>query len=424
MTEELTGKLVNDSQALSRIVHRQTGGFKRAAIVSDILAMERYAIARKIVNFYPERGINLGVQVLTDKGKNTRKAREAEKRLNSAEVKELSTEFWKQTRLYSNCIAFVKGESTKNRILIDFSVNSLPATYRHTDRLESINISGTVYPDPYFFIGRSGQTIYTPDGWKADIGVLTNIIEPLAWLHNQQELMPAILRKQSMLALGIKGLAQRLKLMGDEGIKDVETRLETFDRQRDFNRSVAYDMENEQIDSVDMSISRVAEPIKETVRYIAANTDVPASEIFEFLGFSSGLTSTVANSELVRIQSASKVHEWAETHLLSWYYWLLKIWGYPDLIPSIPFTLPLTDREKADIGLKIAQRNKILIDSQIMTSEEARQSWSGFDQTIELNLDATREESIIADIAEVSQENIDSLAESLLETDGYSLVQE
>lgn len=426
MTSEKDESLLKDSRWLDLVVTRQTGALN--SLPGVIALYNEDGIAQKIVNFYPEKALNLQPEVLTDRREKTRETIEARELLTSYHLKKLSFQLFVRSRVFSHAIAYVKPERSQRGV--EFGLHNPIGFYTPIEEDRAIEIDGNVYPVGYFFVARSGVSKFNLNGDLYDASILENLIEPCSWYAEQQRLMPAILKKASMLALGVRGLGQRLKTLKEQGVYEVEQRLGSFDRQRSFNRTVAYDLENEDIQNIDLSIENIDKPIRETANYIAANCDVPQSEIFNFLGLSSGLSSTVANSELQRIQTATKVQEWATTHLVPWYQFLLELNGYQGLRVEIPLSIPLTLTERAKISNTLAQRNKTLLESGQITVDEAHQTWRGFNPTPELNLDSfvrdarVTRNSKIEEMTEVSSEDFDTLSEELLETDGFSGVQE
>lgn len=192
-----------------------------------------------------------------------------------------------------------------------------------------------------------------------------------------------ILRNLSNITIGIKDLAMRSR--NERSKRDLLSRLWSFDRARRVDKAIAYDLENESINVVSQTLSDVRESIESFKEYFCAVCDVPKSKIFDEKRGAT-LASGYQNSIVERFEWAIQVKEWSEDHYLPQLKTLYRNLGI-DCTVKIPIVIELSKLEQAELEKLCSERDKNLIESNILIPEEIRTGYRDNAFSIRIKLD-------------------------------------
>lgn len=225
-----------------------------------------------------------------------------------------------------------------------------------------------------------------------------------------------ILQNLSNLTIGMRGLGGKLR--NAQGKNEIGERLSSFDMNREIDKSIAYDLENEKIDYISQTLTGIPAVIDDLRNIFIANTEYDIGKIFPSQQ-PAGISSGMQNQLIIRFQWAAQVKQWAETNYLENFYRLYRTIVDDDIVITIPMSLAITDMEQIELEDKAADRNKKLIDSQIITATEARKGYRRSNFDIEIVLD---DELPDVDVAKsISNDSKETLLQTDIENVNESL---
>jgi Protein of unknown function (DUF1073) len=193
-----------------------------------------------------------------------------------------------------------------------------------------------------------------------------------------------ILANLSYLTMGIDGLGS--KVGTDEGKKVVLERLVAVNMHRDISRILAYDKGKEDIGFVSQTFSGVSEVLADIKNILMTYSDYPNDQLFEDTPKQS-LGSGISNQLIARMLWAARLKNWVEENWLSNYTRLFNTIMGEGYSIEIPFKVDMTELEKAEIENKGAERIKKLLESGMISINEARTGYKSDEYTLNIALD-------------------------------------
>lgn len=365
--------------------------------LTDVQISEIYEnnkLIQKIVNKYPQEFKTLGYEIKNQNGKLIEK--DDDNLLNAFKDALIAS------RLYGRCFLKLEFDDFND----DRALRRGSKLLGHSIHYDLYQIGDyfNIESEPIHFsriIEFIGEQTYRKYVKKNDPNYCQSVIQSLYisfrnYIDNNNS-AKYLLNNLAYLTIGIENLGNMQ--ISDEGKKIVFDRLTTLNINRSIGRLLAYDKSKEAIGFINQSIAGVNDLIEQTKTILASETDYPVSEIFE-TGQSQALGSGIQNQLVARYLWARRVRNWTINNVVPY----LKTYfdrtrDMTNLAIWIPFVVDLTDEEKADIEKKAADRSKVLIDSGIVTPDEARSNYRGDMFTLDIILD---EKSYEADKAALS----------------------
>jgi hypothetical protein len=231
--------------------------------------------------------------------------------------------------------------------------------------------------------------------------------------------------------MGLDNLAATSK--SDEGRNYIFERLTSVNVNRNVSRILTYDKTKESISFISQSISGIKDVISEIKQIFISVSDYPYNQIFEEIS-GSQLGSGTAIQLIERMLWLEKIIDWINQNWLKHYTKLFKLIYGDSVKVEIPFKIGLTALEKAELENIGADRIKKLIDSGVITVDEARTGYKDDEYTLNIVLSKIPPDNEISpsestqnqidsvevddtfwdNLANTSQSDIDDIAESVL----------
>jgi hypothetical protein len=236
------------------------------------------------------------------------------------------------------------------------------------------------------FFGRKTYVPYiTPfDEGYAD-SVLQSVVTTLKNYVSSNETARKILSNISYLLLGIKNLGNMTKT--DRGSGEIQARLTSIKVNRNVNRVIAYDKENEILSYISQATTGINDLIGVIKEIFIAESDYPASELFEE-NSRQNLGSGIANQLIARFLWTKRCHSYTLREFLPQYETFYnRHYKEENYKVIIPFNLELSQIEQAELEKFASERTKNLIESGVISPEEARSGYQleGFNLNIILD---------------------------------------
>ena len=228
------------------------------------------------------------------------------------------------------------------------------------------------------------------DGWRnqfTNLPVISDCLEKnIKLLELAPDALFTALRTASQFILGQEGLANMLYADQVAGTNTVEqkiaTRASTLNRSRDNGSVILYDSDSEELGSVTSStanLDALYECLKDAV---ACQSGIPAKELFDT--GSVGMVSGLQNQLVTRFETATKAKQWGDYNVRSKLKSLISVFG--DFSFEFPLKVALNSGETVDYEKQLADRNKVLIDSGVVTPDEVRKSYLEASETTPVHL--------------------------------------
>lgn len=343
---------------------------------STILSVWRSSgLFKKIVTKYPNEARNAGYEIKQDKDVLYR---------TDATLYNAFCEGDKQGRLFGTAYVILKDgydlSEPLDGVLIDYEC--LLDLYKNGDEYFSDGSRTFHESRVYVFYG---ERSYIPDLSPYDPAYAYSILESiqidLRHYFNGYNTTQSILRNLSNVVLGVKGLGMRLKTNKE----NVLTRLLTFDLNRRNENAIMHDKDDETINYISQSLSNVPEVMSSFRECLCAATNYPITQLFPSTQ-SNGISSGIQNSVVQRFEWSVLVQKYADAtysdHLRRYYSEIVK----GDFQINIPLPMRISLVEQAEFEKIIAERNKILVDTQIVSINEIRQCYNTEETLIDVIL--------------------------------------
>ncbi|NEP03533.1 MAG: DUF1073 domain-containing protein [Okeania sp. SIO4D6] len=188
-----------------------------------------------------------------------------------------------------------------------------------------------------------------------------------------------ILQNLSNLTISVKGLSLQLK--SKDMRNRIAERLSLLDQNRSTANAILHD-ENEKVDYVRQNLDNVSDFITNLRGILLAYSDIPEEKLF---GYNQG--SGYWTHIIIRQLWAEDIQTWI---MNNWIENLYKF--YSQINPNytkiiVPLNITLTDLEKAEVEEKAANRSAKLVQSGIITTQEARSAYRLTDFTLNIALE-------------------------------------
>lgn len=346
------------------------------------IIFRRSYLARKIVEKYPSEAKVLGYNLINEKGEI----------INKDDVLLLNA-FYKgivNGRLYGHCYLIMLYENTDpfqpvkpgdkiTGFITEFGLR------REGDYFKKSDDELFHYTKVNVFYGRETYIPYLkPDDERYAESVLEGVIITLKNYVSSNETVRKILSNLSYLTVGIKNLGNMTKT--EKGREDVYLRLTSIRTNRNTNRILAYDKENEILSYISQTISGINELMSNIKEIFIAESDYPPEQLFES-STNQSIGSGIANQLIARFLWAKRCHSWTVDNL-QMQYQIHFDRHYPkqNLKVEIPFKLNLSQVEQAELEKMASERNKNLIESKIIAPREARSGYANDEFSLNITL--------------------------------------
>lgn len=270
-----------------------------------------------------------------------------------------------------------------------------------------VSIEGNLYKinnvfwHPDRVIRFCGIPLYDLDGnlMPASDSVLQSIFTAYSRWEMGNVSGASMLADYNFLLIGIKGLGLKLQsdvtTGGSLGFQSLLSRLLSVDMNKSVARSVAHDLDNEKIEMVNRTWAGAKEIMESLERAFTAATNIPSWRMFnEMTG--GGLSNTVNTAHLAKADWHDRVNTYKENTWRAPLEYILKISMYAkdsptkgqviDAAVTFPVGSYTSDLEKIQIENAAAIRSKTLIDSGIISPEEARGCYKNNEFTPDITL--------------------------------------
>lgn len=209
----------------------------------------------------------------------------------------------------------------------------------------------------------------------------------------------SMLADYNFLLIGIKGLGQALRedvvKSSSFGFQALLSRLLSVDMNRSVARSVAHDLDNEKIEMVNRTWAGAKDILESLEKALSASTDIPRWRMFnEMTG--GGLSNNINTAHLAKADWHDRVNTYKEKNWRSPLEYILRIamsaadsptqGVIVDASVNFPPGSYTSDLEKIQVEKAAADRSKILIDSGVISAEEARGCYANNEFTPNITL--------------------------------------
>jgi phage-related protein (TIGR01555 family) len=237
-----------------------------------------------------------------------------------------------------------------------------------------------------------GVPLYDQDGKlepNSD-SVLQNIFTAFSRWEMGNVASAAMLADYNFLTIGIKGLGQALRtdnFSGTQGgIQGLFSRLLSIDMNRSISRSIAHDLDNEKIEMISRTWGGAKDILESLKDALSSATNIPRWRMFNDQT-GGGLSNSVNTVHIAQSDWKDRVKSYKETQWRSHLEYILEICTNAKDAPVIgdklkiavvfPTGSYISDVEQIQIEKEAAERSKILIDSGIISPDEARNCYRG-----------------------------------------------
>lgn len=248
-----------------------------------------------------------------------------------------------------------------------------------------------------------GVPLYDRDGklMPASDSVLQSILTAYSRWEMGNVSGASMLADYNFLLIGIKGLGVKLQsdvnTGGILGYQSLLSRLLSVDMNKSIARSVAHDLDNEKIEMVSRTWMGAKDIMESLERAFTATTNVPSWRMFNEIT-RGGLSNNINTAHLAKADWHDRVNSYKENHWRSPLEHILKIAVHAKDSPTkgkardidAKVTFPVgsftSELEKIQIEKAAADRSKVLIDSGIISPEEARGCYASNEFTSNITL--------------------------------------
>ena len=380
--------LSNSSSSTSEI---PVSTFKRLSIEDASNLYRSNRLARKIVELFPKTAFNFGYELHDNDGNIIEKDNDI--------VLNAFLEASIHSRIYGHC--FIYFELSDNKIDKPVTSDNLQITgyklfFRMYDRRDFWEKENQIYHKDRVILFHGLKNFINLDYvfQNEDISIFyDSVLDSLAAsLYDNfmsKSYAKYILENLSYLLVGMTGLSAKVASNLPEGRNALQERMKKINAQKNVSRIFAYDLNNEDIKFITQTLSGVKELIAEFKESVSAESGIPYDKLFEAENSSSMGGSGIQNQLVARFLWAEKKHDWAKEN------WLVK---YKELFTKlkkvtdtsrvmIPFGTQLTDLEKAELQNLGADRIKKLIESGVISANEARTGYEGDEYSLNISLE-------------------------------------
>lgn len=253
--------------------------------------------------------------------------------------------------------------------------------------------------------------------------VLQSVFTAFARWEKGNASSASMLEDYNFLLIGIKGLGKTLMpdkagAVNEGGIQGLISRLLAVDMNRSVSRSVAHDLDNEKVEMVARTWAGANDIMESLKAAFTASTDIPSWRIFNDMA-GGGLSNNVNTVHVAKGDWNDRLLTYKERKWRSPLEYILNIsmraknsptgGKIVDAAITFPTGSYTSELEKIQIENEAAKRSKILIDSRIISPEEARTCYQNNEFTPNITLtqsaapeteptDASKEKAIGGDL--------------------------
>lgn len=225
---------------------------------------------------------------------------------------------------------------------------------------------------------RTFHRIYSQkDYWRSrftNAHCLKGCEETLYLLGLQPRILNRLIVSSSQFLLGQRGLASMLYQAEESGDTELEANLRsraaTLNEGRDIDSILFYDPEQEEISVATVNNSGVPDIVDKLREHLSIVSGIPRSILFQDVE-RTGISSGMQNQVVQRVQEDVKILEWGKSYVLPQVSRLIQLFG--ECKVSIPLATTMTPVEIIENEKNLAERNRILIESGIVSPEEVRE---------------------------------------------------
>lgn len=283
----------------------------------------------------------------------------------------------------------------------------------------------------HFAGNKNTQPNYTlQDGWRnqfVNLPVISGVLEHcIRLLELAPDTLITALRTSSQFILGQEGLANMLyadQLAGTNTAEQkIALRATTLNRSRDNGSIILYDSDSESLNSITSSTANLDAIYHCLKDAVACHSGIPSKALFDMgtVGLGSGLQ----NQLVARFEIASKAKQWGDFHVRSKLKSLLNVFGTFSL--EFPLKVSLNTGELVEYEKALADRNKVLIESGVVTAQEVRESYREPGEITPIHLTLTNPETVTSLASSPESDESDPLtldSESRISRDSEDLAE-
>lgn len=341
-------------------------------------------IIKKIICKYPSNAKSTGYHVLNKDGVSINK--------NDTIILEGFYNASIYGRLYGySCLAFETSKSfPEDPIKIGDKISGFKISNITTKTGDFYNIENENfhYTKVFKFYGDKKFLFENPTAEVSELYKNQSIIQKLyksfGRLKNANKATRYIVDNLSYLLVGIKNL--NTLNSNDAGKELLSRKMMALNRERSMDRLISYDLDKEDLKFINQSLSGIDDVLNNFKIMLASESEYPYEQLFEN-GTSPGIGSGIQNQLISRFLWQQKVNEWIDNNWLYNYQLLIERLFGEGFTVDIPFNVQLSVAERAELELKIATRNKTLVDAGIISTEEARVTYHGNNLDFNLKLE-------------------------------------
>jgi hypothetical protein len=203
----------------------------------------------------------------------------------------------------------------------------------------------------------------------------------------------------------------------DVGKQLVINRLQDLNENRNIGRVIAFDKKYEELQFISQTITGFSDVVEELKSFFAAETEYPMEELFT-KSSTQNIGSGIQNQMIARNLWSVKCHEWiTENWLDNYMSFYSNFYDLGKYTIQIPLNLEMSEQEKVNIQKTAAERDKILVDIGAITPNEVRDSYRGDTFNININIDSVPDDSYWDNLANITLQDLDNLAEETINDD-------
>lgn len=202
------------------------------------------------------------------------------------------------------------------------------------------------------------------------------LLTAIELLDKSPSIMFRLLETLSQFGLGMDGLASMLYndlMSGDTTTATaVQSRAKTINANRSIDGVAIFDKEQEQLVTISTNSTGATELYESIKDYISILTEIPKQDLFnsaDKVGMSSGMQNQIVG----RATLAENVKRWAKVYVIPQVQKVADLFGRFKI--DVPVTINLDPIESAEYELKLAQRNKLLLEMGVITTDEIRANY-------------------------------------------------
>lgn len=347
-------------------------------------------LARKIINLYPEKAFNIGYQI---KLKSDGQIVEQNDEILLEAFREASI----YSRLYGHCFLYLElsdGKRLESIKSFDLQITGYKLFYQMYEKIDFWEKENFFYHKDRVLLWKGVDSRLPLDFPKIDDvmhkydSIFDSLVTAIYDNFITKSYAKYILENLSYLLIGQSGLAAKVSQAKVTGKDTVGERMTQINLERNLSRIFSYDLNNEDVKFISQTIAGVKDLIQEFKENVAVESEYPYDKLFEVNAGSSSLGSGVQNQLVARFLWAETKHEWTKSNWLPHYIKLFKkLRDYKKIKVEIPFIFSMTELEKAELENLGADRVKKLIESGVITPNEARTGYQGNEYKLNIKLD-------------------------------------